>query len=214
MENFKTTKIFYSTRDRKGKNPIQKGLVGYCDRQATGDYGPFSILRFDSNEKDTVLVSDNMLQPYIPSVEFNNEKDDVSDVFGFIGKNFAQLFCKTFFIKGDFDLRDYPYEIFDTAICAGLENLLLGDLSFDNLARDYYMFVNREYSEFVSEVYSKNKNLFDAALETAKQELHNLTQEAAVEKVEQAKETAKKPTTLAKEKPAKKAATTRKGMIF
>lgn len=206
-----------AVQSNRGKNPFEKGAVG--NQVYTGDsqYGPYIILRFanagsrDTKDGNSVLSPLSKWKPYVPSCEVTVEAgcEYVTDTYGFLGKFFAQLVFNKLFAKDGLDLRNYPIEVFDKAICEGLEHLSTHATIIDFFRTQWLENSIRSFDLFYKHVYTQYKDIFndiiqivDNALQENLEEFNNGKKNEVIEEEKPKKRKEK----VVKEKPVKEKA--------
>jgi len=180
--------MYFTKEAKRGKNPFEKNLMGRSIYEGSSDYGSYNILKFTNSNifvKDpsvTLLTPTSKLREYIPSIELLD--NDIDPSFGFLGKNFVEYVFRSLFIKDGLDLRNYPYEVFDKSICAGLEYLITDQNLINFSSTEFYSFKIRKYSEFETHILSTWKELLDKALQIVDNSLQENLEEFNREKKE------------------------------
>lgn len=185
--------VRFASRDsRSTKNPFKKGQMGYNSYSGSSQYGHFNSIIFNKsdfsdnrNSPEKIFTSSGDFISYIPSVEvYEDPQNDLystaTDEFGLMGKNFSQYIWENLFkANGGLDLRNYPFEVFDLAVCETLEYL---KTQSDSLIADatrigYSYGIPLPYNEFKTQIVAKYEQLFKAALQHFDNGLHEALEE-------------------------------------
>lgn len=174
------------------KNPFKKGQMGYNNFSGTSQFGHFDSIIFNKSDvqgrrtsPEIIFTSSGDFISYIPSVEVYKDPKDAlystaTDEFGMIGKNFSQYIWENLFKEnGGLDLRNYPYEVFDLAVCESLEYLKTqSDSLINDATRIGYSYgIPLPYNEFKKQIVSNYEQLFKTALQHFDERLHEALEE-------------------------------------
>ena len=183
---------FATKNSRSTKNPFKKDQMGYNSFSGSSEYGHFNAIIFNKSDlsgkrtsPEIIFTSSGDFKPYIPTVEvYKDPQNDLyttaNDEFGLMGKNFSQYVWENLFkANGGLDLRNYPFEVFDLAICETLEYL---KTQSDSLITDatrigYGSGIPVPYSEFKTKIVANYEQLFKTALQHFDNGLHEALEE-------------------------------------